>query len=191
MPMADADLTAILRRYAGGDASALAELTPLVYDDLRQRARLFLRRERADHSLSSIDLVHEAYLRLVAAKDADWKDRAHFFAVSAGVMRHILVDHARARVAEKRGGGEITLALNEQLDAAVDTHNFEVIALDAALLRLAKLDAQQSRIVELRFFAGLTVPETAEVLGTSVASVNRSWASARAWLIRDMKRQPR
>ncbi len=189
--MADADLTAILRRYAGGDQSALGELTPLVYEELRQRARLFLRRERAGHSLSSVDLVHEAYLRLIAARDADWKDRAHFFAVSANVMRHILVDHARARLAEKRGGGDITLALNEQLDAVAETHNFEVIALDAALDRLSKLDPQQARVVELRFFAGLTVPEAAEVLGTSVASVNRSWASARAWLIRDMKRQSR
>ena len=106
-------------------------------------------------------------------------------------MRHILVDHARARLAEKRGGGDITLALNEQLDAVAETHNFEVIALDAALDRLSKLDPQQARVVELRFFAGLTVPEAAEVLGTSIASVNRSWASARAWLIRDMKRQSR
>ena len=147
-----------------------------------------LRREPSGQSLRSMDLVHEVYLRIVNQKQANWRDRAHFFAVSATMMRRILVDHARARHREKRGGGAITVALNEAIDA--QWSETEMIALNDALEGLAKLDPRQSRIVELRFFAGLSVEETAEVLGISKATVNRDWVTARAWLSRELRREP-
>ena len=181
------DLTALLRRWSHGDEAAGAELTPFVYSELRRLAKQRLHRERADHSWQSGDLVHEAYLRLVAQGETQWNDRAHFFAVCAQMMRRILVDHARTRHRKKRGGGVPTLVLNEALDFP---HNrpCDLIALDDALTTLAKLDPQQSRIVELRFFAGLSIEETSEVLNISKASANRHWVTARAWLIRELRR---
>jgi len=186
--MPEADVSALLRRWSGGDGTAAAELTPLVYAELRRLAHQYLQRERAEHSLRSTDLVHEAYLRLVDQKQAHWQDRAHFFAVSGRIMRHILVDHARARLRDKRGGGATMLVLNEAIDVP-EQRSFELVALDDALERLAKLDPQQSRVVELRFFAGLSVEETAAALGVSRATVNRDWVTARAWLIREISRK--
>jgi RNA polymerase sigma factor (TIGR02999 family) len=183
-----ADVTALLRRWSAGDGSAADELAPLVYDELRRLARRHLRHERPDHTLRSAELVNEAYLKLVDQKEAGWQDRAHFFAASGQIMRRILVDHARARLRDKRGGGAVTLALNEDLDLP-EQRSLEVIALDDALNGLAKLDPEQCRIVELRFFAGLSVEQTAEALGLSRATVNRYWVTARAWLLRELSRR--
>jgi RNA polymerase sigma factor (TIGR02999 family) len=183
--MPPGDVTGLLLKWSQGDQAAVDELTPLVYSELRRLAHRYLRRERADHTLRSAELVHEAYLRLIDQKQASWQNRAHFFAVSGQIMRRILVDYARARQAEKRGGGAATLLLNEAIDLP-DQRNFELIALDDALDRLAKLDPQQSRVVELRFFAGLSIEETAEALRVSRATVNRDWVTARAWLVREL-----
>jgi RNA polymerase sigma factor (TIGR02999 family) len=179
------DVTVLLQKWSLGDPAAAEQLAALVYAELRRLAHRYLRRERPDHTLRSAELVHEAYLRMVDQKHANWHDRAHFFAVSANVMRRILVDHARAHHREKRGGGAPTLVLNE----AIDVHhgrNAELIALDEALDALARLDPRQSRIVELRFFGGLSIEETAEALGLSKATVNRDWVTARAWLSREI-----
>lgn len=181
------DLTAVLRKWSDGDGSAADELAALVYTELRRLARRYLRRERPDHTLYSCELVQEAYLRLVNHKQARWQDRAHFFAVSGRIMRRILVDHARARLREKRGAGAAIMVLNEAIDLPAQ-RSFEVIALDDALDTLARLDPQQARIVELRFFAGLSVEETAEALHISRATVNRDWLVARAWLLRELSR---
>src|SRR5260221_7849695 len=151
--MPPVDVTTLLRKWSQGDEAAADELTPLVYVELRRLAHRYPGRERADHSLQSTELVHEAYLRLIDQKEARWQDRAHFFAVSGQIMRRILVDHARARHRDKRGGGAVVLVLNEAIDMP-ERRSFELIALDDALDSLAKLDAQQSRVVELRFFAG-------------------------------------
>jgi RNA polymerase sigma factor (TIGR02999 family) len=183
------DVTGLLQKWSAGDAAAVNELTPLVYTELRRLAHRQLRRERPDHTLRSMDLVHEAYLRLVDQKMANWQDRAHFFAISAQIMRRILVDHARTLLRQKRGAGAPTLVLNEAIDYP-DRRGLELIALDDALEGLAKLDPQQSRIVELRFFTGLSIEETAEVLGISKATVNRDWVTARAWLNRELSRLP-
>src|SRR5260370_24194092 len=184
--MPSGDVTGLLRKWSEGDAAAVDELTPLVYSELRRLAHRYLRRERADHTLRSTELVHEAYLRLVDQKQASWQNRAHFFAVSGQIMRRILVDYARARQAGKRGGGAATLVLNEAIDMP-DRRNFELIALDDALDSLAKLDPQQGRGVEMRFFAGLSIEETAEALRVSRATVNRDWVTARAWLVRALR----
>lgn len=181
-------VTALLRKWSAGDQQAVAELTPVVYAELRRIAHRLLQRENAENSLRSADLVHEAYLKLVDQREAHFHDRAHFFAIAAQLMRRILVDHARARHREKRGGHAVTLSLNENIDAAAG-RDFELIALDDALDALAKLDAQQSRIVELRFFAGLSIAETADLLGVSKTTVNRDWVTARAWLIRELERR--
>jgi len=179
------DVTALLLKWSAGDTSAAAELAPLVYTELRHLAHRYLSHERPDHTLHSAELVHEAYLRLVDYKRARWQDRVHFFLVSGQIMRRILVDHARARLREKRGGGATVVVLNEAIDLP-EQRSFEVIALDDALHELAKLDPQQSRLVELRFFAGLSVKDTAEALGISRATVNRDWVTARAWLLREL-----
>jgi RNA polymerase sigma factor (TIGR02999 family) len=150
-------------------------------------AKSYLRRERPDHSLKSVELVHEAYLRLVGQDRTRWQDRTHFFAICAQIMRRILVDHARARLRAKRGGGATTLVLDEALDPAPG-RSYDLIAVDDALDSLAELDPQQSRIVELRFFAGLSIEETAEALHVSKATVNRDWVAARAWLVRELGR---
>jgi RNA polymerase sigma factor (TIGR02999 family) len=176
-------VTKLLLRWREGDRDALEQLMPLVYEELRRLARAYLRGERADHTLQSTALVHEAYLRLAGQNPPQWQNRAHFFAIAARVMRRILVDHARARAADKRGSGVCTLALDEAL-APAQKINLDVIALDSALTQLAELDDQQSQIVELRFFAGLTIEDTSEALGISPATVKRDWLVARAWLFR-------
>ena len=178
-------MTTLLVRWREGDRAALEQLMPLVYDELRRLARHYLRQERSDHTLQSTALVHEAYLRLAAGAAPDWQNRAHFFGVAAHVMRQILVEHARGRDAAKRGGGACKLALDEAL-ALPQQIDVDVVALDKALTELSKLDEQQGRIVELRFFAGLTIEDTSEVLGISPATVKRDWVTARAWLYRAM-----
>jgi RNA polymerase sigma factor (TIGR02999 family) len=185
--MPEANITGILRRWSDGDKDALDELAPLVYTQLRGIAQARLAHERPDHTLQSAELVHEVYLRMVDQTSAHWRDRVHFFAVSSRMIRHILVDHARARRRERRGGGITLLTLNESIDA-LPQRSTELIALDDALNDLARLDERQSQVVELRFFGGLEIDEVAEVLGISPATVNRDWVSARAFLMRQIKR---
>lgn len=158
---------------------------PLVYDELRRLAHHYLRQERSDHTLQGTALVHEAYLRLAGQDPPQWQNRAHFFGIAAHIMRQILVEHARSRGAAKRGGNACKLALDEAV-ALPQQVDVDVIALDKALQELSELDAQQSRIVELRFFTGLTIEDTSEVLGISPATVKRDWTTARAWLFRAM-----
>jgi len=177
-------VTALLREWRAGDAAALDRLMPLVYDELRAQARRLLRAERGPVTLQATGVVHEAYLRLVGGQPAAWEDRAHFFGVASRLMRQVLVDHARARLALKRGGGATLVELAEV--PAPEAPRVDVLALHAALDRLAALDAAQERIVELRYFGGLTVEETALVLSVSPATVKRDWASARAWLLREL-----
>jgi RNA polymerase sigma factor (TIGR02999 family) len=180
------DITGLLRKWTAGDKAAIEQLTPLIYNELRGLAHRHLRRERRDHTLQSTALVHEAWLRLVDQKQANWQDRAHFFAVSGQMMRRILVDHARAQQREKRGGGAQLLVLDEALDIPRQ-RSLELIALDDALDDLAKLDARQSQVIEMRFFAGLSIDETAEALGISKATANRDWVTGRAWLLRELE----
>ena len=187
--MPTADVTALLRKWTAGDKSAIEQLTPLIYGELRRLAHRHLRRERRDHTLQSTALVHEAWLRLVDQKQAQWQDRAHFFAVSGQMMRRILVDHARAQHREKRGGGAPVLVLDEGIDIPRE-RSLELIALDDALHDLARLDARQSQVIELRFFGGLSVEETAEVLKISAQSVLRDWKLAKAWLRHYLQEDP-
>ncbi|MCI0486875.1 MAG: sigma-70 family RNA polymerase sigma factor [Blastocatellia bacterium] len=179
------EVSQLLRDWRGGNKAALDSLMPIVYDELRRLASGFLRRERSDHTLQTTALVHEAYIHLVDQDQTDWQNRTHFFGAAAQLMRRILVDHARAHRAAKRGGGALKVTLNE---VAVDPtgQDIDVIALDEALNELAALDSQQSRLVELRYFSGLSIEETAEVMGISPATVKRQWNSARAWLHRRM-----
>ena len=179
-------VTELLVQWRAGDEQALQALVPLVYNELRLVARRYLRRERRAHTLQTEALVHEAYLRLLDGRPVPTENRAHFIAIAARLMRQILVDYARSHQAAKRGGGqrvELTLAMEP-----VQTPPAEVIAVDDALNALAKLDLQQSQIVELRFFGGLTIEEAAEALDISPATVKRDWAMARAWLSREMKK---
>jgi RNA polymerase sigma factor (TIGR02999 family) len=173
------DVTQLLAKWSGGDQAALAELMPLVYDELRRQARRYLGGERSGHTLQPTALVHEAFVRLVGQRDVHWQNRAHFFGVASQAMRRILVDHARARAAAKRGGGAPALAVPDPTPAQPD---LDVVAIDEALTRLAGIDETQSRIVELRYFGGLTVEETAAVLHLSPATVKREWSMAKAWL---------
>lgn len=178
-------VTELLARWRSGDQKALDSLMPLVYAELRQLAQHYLRQERSDHTLQSTALVHEAYLRLAGKSPPEWQNRAHFFGIAAHLMRQILVEHARSRAAAKRGGGATRMTLDESLSIA-QQKEIDVIVLDKALQDLTKLDAQQGRIVELRFFGGLTIEDTSEVLGISPATVKREWVTARAWLFRAM-----
>lgn len=186
--MSSLDVTTLLARWSSGDAGALEQLTPIVYDELRRIARRHLARERKDHTLQSTALVHEAYLRLIGGSGSEYQNRQHFFAVAAQVIRRVLVDHARAVNAAKRGGGAQKIVLEDQPEASAPAENVaEVLALHEALERLAAFDPQQARIVELRYFAGLSIEETAEVIGVSPATVKRDWVMARAWLARELK----
>jgi RNA polymerase sigma factor (TIGR02999 family) len=183
------EVTALLLRWTSGDAAALERLVPLVYEELRQLARAYLSREQRARTLQPTALVHEAFLRLMAGQPVDWQDRSHFFGIAGRVMRQVLVDHARARGASKRGGGALLVAVEPAGEAGpAAVPEVDVLALHEALTRLATLDARQERLVELRYFAGLTIEETAEVLGASPATVKRDWVSARAWLLREMSR---
>lgn len=185
--MPDTEVTQLLRRWSHGDSSALEQLTPLVYVELRKLAHAFLRKERPGHTLQSTAVVHEVFLKLVAQKQAQWQDHAHFLAVSSQIIRRILVDYARAHQREKRGAGVQHLPLQEALHTP-EPHSNDLVVLDDALNTLAKLDPQQSRVVELRYFGGLSVEETAQALGISRATVNRDWVTARAFLLRELKR---
>jgi RNA polymerase sigma factor (TIGR02999 family) len=179
------NVTELLLSWGQGDAAALDRLVPLLYDDLRRVARGHLRRERPGHSLQATALVHEVFLRLVDVDRMTLKSRTHFFALSARLMRQILVDHARRERASKRGGGAATvISLNEAAGAAAptSTSSVDVLALNQALDALSSLDVRQCRVVELRFFAGLNIPETADALGVSTPTVERDWAMAKAWL---------
>jgi len=181
------EVTELLVRWRSGDREALDSLLPLVYDELRRIAFRSLQNERPGHTLQSTALVNEAYVRMVAQNLPEWQNRAHFFAVAAQLMRQILVDHARTRRASKRGGDASRVSLDEARGHAVVT-DVDVVALDDALKELAQMDPQQSRVVELKFFAGLSNEEAAEVLKVSPSTVKRDWASARAWLFRELDR---
>jgi RNA polymerase sigma factor (TIGR02999 family) len=178
------DVTELLLSWGQGDTAALDRLVPLLYDDLRRVARGHLRRERPGHSLQATALVHEVFLRLVDVDRMTLKSRTHFFALSARLMRQILVDHARRQRAGKRGGGATMIGLNEVVGKAAptSTSSVDVLALDEALDALSSFDARQCRVVELRFFAGLNILETADPLGVSTPTVEREWAMAKAWL---------
>lgn len=179
------DVTGLLRRWSDGDKEALQELMPVVYGELRKLAGQYLSIERKDHTLQPTALVHEAFLRLVGQKDVVWQNRSHFFGIAAQMMRRILVDHARRRMAAKRDAGLRIELAQPGADDPSDREP-ELLALDEALTRLEALDARQARIVELRFFGGLTVEETAEIAGISTATVKREWRTARAWLRREL-----
>lgn len=180
-------VSTLLGKWRAGDQQALQVLIPLVYEELRRIARRHLRQERPDHTLQSTALVHEAYLRLTKQAPAEVENRAHFLGVASQLMRQILVDHARRHRAAKRGGG-LKLELQDTM-AAENARNVDLIALDHALTALGRLDPQQSRIVEMRFFGGLSIEDTAEVIGVSRTTVKREWATARAWLLREMSRK--
>jgi RNA polymerase sigma factor (TIGR02999 family) len=171
-----------------GDPSALDRLMPIVYGEMKRLAAAYLRHERAGHTLQPTALAHEAYLRLLTQKDVPWQNRAHFLGIAAQAMRRILVDHARRRNALRRGGGQTVVSLDESLAAGVQQVGFE--DLDRALLDLARLSERQARVVELRYFGGLTIEETAEVLAVSPITVKRDWAMARAWLYRELSAAP-
>lgn len=185
--MDSGDVTQLLVDYSNGKREALDVLTPLVYGELRNLAARYLRRERSDHTLQSTALVHEAYLRLIDQNQVRWQNRAHFFGVAAQMIRRILVDHARTRHAQKRGGNAQKLSLDEAIGLP-EQRDLDIIALDDALKLLAELDPQQSKVIELRFFGGLSIEETAEALGISPATVKREWVTARAWLLRQLSR---
>jgi RNA polymerase sigma factor (TIGR02999 family) len=179
-------VTQWLLQWSGGDQAALDQLMPAVYAELHRVAASYLRREQAGHTLQPTALVHEAYLRLVDESRVDWHSRAHFFGAAARLMRQILVDHARRRNAAKRGGGAFKITLDDAR-ANYEPPNLDLLALDQALIELAALDPQQSRVVELRFFGGLSVEETAEVLAISPATVKRDWTTAKAFLRHKLK----
>jgi RNA polymerase sigma factor (TIGR02999 family) len=181
------DVTALLRAWSNGDAEAGERLLPIVYGDLRRQAARLLRGERRDHTLEPSALVHETYLRLVEQRAADWRCRAQFFGVAAQAMRRILVDHARRHGARKRGGSWDRITLDETRRAWPAERDVDVLALEDALGELSALDPDKVRLVELRFFAGLSLEETAEVLGVSPSTVGREWRLARAWLLRRLR----
>ncbi len=183
-------VTKLLQGWRGGDRNDLEALLPLVYDELRRLAHHHLKSERPDHTLQSTALVHEAYCRLVGQDLPEWKSRAHFFAIAAQLMRQILVDYARRRRASKRGSGVCMLTLDDAV-ALPQRKDVDVVALDDALNILAEVDPRQSRVVELRFFAGLSLEETSEVMGIATATVQCDWTAARAWLHREISRRPR
>lgn len=190
------EITTLLKAWRGGDRGALDRLTPLVYEHLRQLAHVYVRKERGEARLDATGLVHEAYVRLVDGRVADWQDRAHFFAVCARTMRRILVDAARARATAKRGGGlqrvdDSPTMMLEQLPDTSSDRAVEICALDDALEGLTRLDPRRAQVVEMRFFAGLTVEETAQALAVSEQTVIRDWRLARAWLARELRRTKR
>ena len=186
MPEAESsETTQLLRAWAGGDRGALDQLAPRIYEELRRIAGHFMQEERPGRTLQTTALVHEVYIKLIDVKNVDWQHRAHFFAIAAQMMRRILLDQARRRAAVKRGGGAAKLNLDEALDVGAGRAR-EVIALDDALTALAKIDARKCEVIELRFFSGLSVEETAEVLKVSPDTVMRDWRLARAWLLAEL-----
>ncbi len=188
-PPSPKQITELLVAWGNGDRRALDQLMPLIYDELRRLAHRYLGRERAGHTMQTTDLVNEAYLKLVNEREMQWQNRAHFFAVSAQMMRMILVDYARRRNYAKRGGGAQRVSFDEALVVS-DERAADLIALDDALKGLAILDERKSRVAELRYFGGLSVEETAEVLKVSAVTVMREWRLAKAWLYRELNRGP-
>lgn len=186
MASPSSDITILLSKLTRGNQEAAEKLIPLVYDELKRFARSYMRRERPDHTLQATALVHEAYLKLVKQQAVDWQSRAHFFGIAAQLMRRILIDHARGHLREKRGGANEVLPLDEALVFSPERSE-EFVQLNEALERLSKLDARQSRIVELRYFGGLSVDETAEFLGISPKTVKRDWSVAKAWLHAELR----
>jgi RNA polymerase sigma factor (TIGR02999 family) len=183
---ADQDVTQLLLAWRGGDDDALDKLVPLVYKELHRLARIYMRREKAGHTLQTTALVHEAYVRLIDASKVRWQNRAHFFAVSAQLMRRILVDFARSRNYQKRGGDARRASFSEALKLS-SHENPDIVALDEALTTLANVDERKSQVVELRYFGGLSVEETAEALNVSPETVKRDWRLAKAWLLRHLE----
>ena len=185
-PASAGDVTELLLQWSNGSDAALQRLMPLVYEECRRIAARQMRGERVEHTLSPTALVNELYLRLVDQHRTTWSNRAHFFGIAAQLMRRVLVDHARARLAEKRDGGRLVVSLEAADDVATPSPLTDVLAIDEALQRLGQIDPDQQRIVELRFFAGLTVDETAHVLARSPRTVKREWQLAKAWLFREL-----
>jgi RNA polymerase sigma-70 factor (ECF subfamily) len=183
------EISQLLRAWSEGDRTALDKLLPLVYDELRRMARRHMDRQQAGHTLQTTALIHEAYLKLIDQKEAHWRNRAHFFGVAAKAMRSILVDYARASHAAKRGGEAVLVSLDEAAVAS-DERAAELVALDDALAGLAAFDRRKCQVVELRYFGGLSVEETAEVLQVSVETVARDWRLARIWLLRELSKAP-
>ncbi len=184
-PAAASDVTRLLHAWSGGDRAALDQLFPVVYRELHRHAERFMRGQSSDHTLQATALVHEAYLKLAGGDAVDWKSRAHFYGVAAKAMRSILVDHARAQRAAKRGGGVAAVTLADAEDSSAQP--VEVLDLDEALQKLAELDPRKSRLVELRWFGGLSIEEASEVLDVSTATAKREWRTARAWLRRELE----
>jgi len=180
------DLTRLLADWRNGDKTALDQMTPILYEELRRLARYFLASERSNHTLQATALVHEAYLRLIDQRSVDWRNRAHFLGVAANMMRRILINHAEARNAAKRNGGAEALALEDALGVFTDPR-IDMLELNRSRERLTSLDPQQGRVVELRYFGGLSIDETAEVLGISAATVKREWSTAKVWLLHQME----
>ena len=185
MPRTPQNVTQLLIAWNGGDKQALDKLLPVVYDELRRQAARYLRRERPGHTLQTTALIHEAYLRLIDQKSVQWQNRAQFFGIAAQMMRRILVDHARTKHRAKRGGSDVRVSLTDATSVTKDP-DLNLVELDEALNRLEKIDPQQSKIVELRFFSGLNVEETAAALQISPATVKRDWKVAKAWLHREI-----
>jgi RNA polymerase sigma factor (TIGR02999 family) len=185
MSASSGEITLLLENLSGGDTLVVDKLFPLVYDDLQQMAHNKLRSERSNHTLNTTALVHEAYLKMVDQRKTSWKNRAHFFALCAQAMRRILINHANNRMTQKRGGGEVLATFNEELFIR-ETKAEELLRLDEALTKLAQFSERQSKVVELRFFAGLTQEEIAEVLGVSTPTIRLDWRMARAWLSREL-----
>jgi RNA polymerase sigma-70 factor, ECF subfamily len=180
------EVTLLLTALTRGDDAAASRLIPVVYAELRRLAESYMRRERVDHTLQATALVHEAYLKLIGQRSVNWQSRAHFFGVAAQLMRRILIDHARGHVRQKRGGEQRKVSLDEAF-VSIEQQADELVAVDDSLNRLAKIDPRQARVVELRFFGGLSVEEAAEVLGISPKTVKRDWSVAKAWLYADLK----
>lgn len=186
-----AEISELLAAWNDGDQEAWNRLVPIVYDELRDAARRHLRHERADHTLQTTALVHETYLKLAQLRVVGWENRGHFFWVASEIMRRVLVDYARGQNRRKRGGDADTIPLNSAFQVAAENSSVDLLELDAALAKLAGWDAQQVKIVELRYFGGCSIDETAEVLGISAATVNRDWAAAKAWLSHQLSRDNR
>ena len=176
------NITRMLKDWSGGNREALDRLLPFVYAELHRQASRYLRRERPDHTLQTTALIHEAYMKLIDQSEVQWQNRAHFFAIAAQTMRRILVDYARTRKREKRGGDDVKLQLDDAINVSSKEKSIDLVALDEALNRLAEFDERQARVVELRYFSGMTEEETAEVLSISPATVRRDWNMAKAWL---------
>lgn len=182
IPLHRAEISEMLKEWSGGDREAAERFMPIIYDELRRQAHRFLNNERQNHTLQTTALVHEAYLRLLEQPDINWQNRAHFFGLAGQMMRRILVNYAVSRNREKRGGKNENVELDEAMMIASDSSEVDLLALDQALTRLEDLDERQARVVELRYFSGLNIEQTAEVLGVSPATVKREWNMAKAWL---------